>query len=68
MNDTFLTAEELHRLTGYRHAGKQITVLTRNNIPFTLNGRGKPVVSREAYLYGKKRPKPPSPTWQPNIT
>ena len=66
MTDTFLTDEELKTLTGYAQAKKQINVLNQNNVPFTLNGRGKPVVSREAYLYGKKRPKHP-PTWQPNI-
>ena len=66
MSDTFLTDEELKTLTGYAQAKKQIGVLNRNNVPFTLNGRGKLIVCREAYLYGKKRQKSP-PTWQPNI-
>ena len=46
MNDTFLTDEELKTLTGYAQAKKQINVLNQNNVPFTLKGRGKPVVSR----------------------
>lgn len=65
--DMFLNTSELEDLTGYRHAKKQAEVLRKNRIPFFLNGRGQPKVSRALIESGGKAPKPAKEPhgWQP---
>ena len=44
----FLTAEELHELTGFKLKDKQIAQLRTMGIAFRINGHGRPVVTRAA--------------------
>lgn len=43
----FLTADELHTLTGRRRAKLQIAELRRMGIPHDVNALGRPVVWRD---------------------
>ena len=67
--DTFLNAEEMVDLTGYKTGSKQCQQLRQQGIPFFTNARGYPRVARDVIL-GKKPSKPPKPKqeWRPNIT
>ncbi len=61
----FLSADDLHKLTGYRHAAKQIAQLKKLGIAFWVNAAGKPAVPC-AVIEGKKAPEQPKPrerTW-----
>ena len=66
--DTFLSAEELYDLTGYRNPTKQCEHLRTLGIAFLLNARGYPRVSRSVIEPSSKNSKPkPQKTWQPKI-
>lgn len=65
----FLTDAEMHELTGYKHADKQIEVLKANAIPYTLTGKENPRVCRAA-LDGtrpKKTQPKPQKEWSPTL-
>ncbi len=40
----FLTQDQVIELTGYKKQSCQISYLTRERIPFRINGMGKPIV------------------------
>ena len=44
----FLTAKEMHELTGFVLKSRQIEQLRKMAIPFRINGCGKPIVTRLA--------------------
>lgn len=44
--DTFLSDEEMKKLTGCSYKKLQIEVLRKNGIKFTLNHQGRPVIMR----------------------
>ena len=46
--EQFLTDDELEQLTGYVRPSKQAEQCRKFGIPFCVNARGKPVVSRDA--------------------
>lgn len=48
--EQFLTDKELERLTGYRQHSKQVAYCRSQGIPFSINAKGVPVVSRDAFL------------------
>lgn len=54
MSTEFLDDDELHRLTGYVRAAKQIEWLERHHIPYFVNAKGKIVVRRNL----KEKPLP----------
>jgi len=62
----FLSAEDLHTLTGYTVKAKQIEQLRRMGIPFFVNGCGRPVVSVSA-VEGRKQEDQPQPGWKPAV-
>jgi len=49
---TFLSRDETAELTGAKTRAKQIAVLKRNRIRFTLNAGGWPVVARREIEQG----------------
>lgn len=57
----FLTPEELRTLTGTPLRTRQIAVLRREGIRFTLDCRGRPVVTRAAV----ERPEAAEPAQEP---
>ena len=61
----FLTADELHQLTGKRLKALQIAHLRSSGIPFRVNACGKPVVTRAAIEGIVKQPD--NPTWKPAV-
>jgi len=46
MESAFLSKEDMIRLTDYKLPSKQIEVLRKNGIPFTVDRSGHPVVMR----------------------
>ena len=68
-SDLFLTQEEIVTLTGYKSSTKQIDVLRRQGVPFRLNGRGRPIITRAAILGDTNKAKPTQKTsvWQPHV-
>lgn len=68
MSQLFLTREQLVELTDCHRAGKQIECLKRNRIPYTLNARGKPVVTIAAVEgTGRKADRIEKPAYIPSI-
>jgi hypothetical protein len=68
MSQLFLTREQLVELTDAHRASKQIECLKRNRIPFTLNVRGKPVVTVAAVEgTGRKADRVEKPAYIPSI-
>ncbi|ULJ60824.1 DUF4224 domain-containing protein [Wielerella bovis] len=66
--DTFLSAEELYDLTGYRSPKKQCEHLRTQGIAFLINARGYPRVSRTTIEQSDKVAKhKPQKTWQPKV-
>lgn len=67
--NTFLSDEDVTRLTGYRHSKKVISALEGLSIPFILNARGRPLVLRSSVeLVGSKvrdRSAKPKKEWRP---
>lgn len=66
MDTIFLTAEELHTLTGFILKNKQIEQLRIMGIAFRVNGCGKPVVTRSAVEGGEEQ-KQEKQTWHPIV-
>ena len=68
IEQTFLTEDEIAHLTGFKRRLKQVEVLKANGTPFTLTGRGKPVVCRAA-VEGKAKADQPTPkkAWTPKL-
>lgn len=64
--EQFLTDDELEQLTGYVRPSKQAEQCRKFGIPFFVNARGKPVVSRDA-VSARAVQKPDKPGWQPPI-
>ncbi|OIR11011.1 hypothetical protein GALL_71820 [mine drainage metagenome] len=62
----FLSAEELHTLTGFTVKAKQIDQLRRMGIPFFVNGCGRAVVAVSA-VEGRKQEEPARPVWKPAV-
>jgi hypothetical protein len=62
---TFLDAEELAVLTGFRRKGRQVEQLRRMGIVFYVNGSGRPVVARSS-IDGGATAAPPR-TWTPSV-
>lgn len=62
----FLTADELHELTGYAVRIKQIEQLRKMSIVFRINGCGRAVVTRVAVEGSALAAKQPT-GWQPAI-
>lgn len=62
--DTFLTDEEVARLTARKIKVKQIEVLRRMGIPFFINACGRPVVTRAA-IHGLDGKSVHAPAWMP---
>lgn len=48
METQFLTKEDMIRLTDYKLPSKQIEVLRKNGIPYTVDRCGHPVVMKSA--------------------
>jgi len=48
MESAFLSKEDMIRLTDYKLPSKQIEVLRKNGIPFTVDRCGHPVVMKSA--------------------
>lgn len=68
MNQLFLTSQQLVELTGCHRADKQIDCLRRNRIPYTLNVRGKPVVTIAAIEgTGRKADRVVKPAYIPSV-
>jgi len=68
MSDLFLTREQLIMLTDRRRACKQIECLKKNRIPYTLDARGKPVVTIAAIEgTGRKADRTEKPAYIPSI-
>ena len=44
----FLTADQLHELTGYKRAAYQCRWLAKNRVHFYVRGDGRPVVTETA--------------------
>lgn len=65
MTSTFLTDEEIARLTGRARARHQVEQLRRQGIPFWLNAAGRPIVARAAIEGQNTRPNRPEKTWTP---
>lgn len=70
---SFLSDEDVARLTGYRQSKKMIEALRSMHIPFILNFRGKPMVLRsavdpnEARRRGPVSAKPQATVWEPSV-
>jgi len=62
----FLSAEDLHTLTGYSVKTRQIDQLRRMGIPFFVNACGRPVVAVSA-VEGRKQRDQPHPGWNPAV-
>lgn len=63
----FLTAEELHELTGYTQRARQIAQLRKMGVPFFVNAAGRPVVVKAALSGGDvTEASPPKKTWEPS--
>lgn len=63
----FLTAEELHELTGYAQRARQIAQLRKMGVPFFVNAAGRPVVVRAALSGGDvTEAQYPKKTWEPS--
>ena len=62
--DTFLTDEELVRLTARKVKNKQIESLRRMGIPFFINACGRPIVARTA-INGLGDKSVHHPAWMP---
>lgn len=65
--DTFLSADELWDLTGYKNPSKQCEQLKNQGIPFYKNARGYPRVCRENLIGQRKKAPKSQTTWQPKI-
>jgi hypothetical protein len=68
-DDFFLTPKQMHELTGFSQAAKQIEVLIANGIPYTLTGQEKPRVCR-LYFEGRTSKagiKPEKKPWSPKL-
>lgn len=65
--DTFLTDEEVRRLTARKLKTKQIESLRRMGIPFFVNAIGRPVVTRVAVIGGNSRPQEFVSAWTPKV-
>lgn len=65
--ETFLSQDELAYLTGRKLKSKQVDVLRRMGIPFFVNARGAPVVTRAA-VEGRHNPQKLAETkWRPGL-
>ena len=65
---TFLTPDEINRLTGRKWKAKQLEFLRANGIPFTVNARKEPIILRsaiESRATGQTEIK--KKKWQPSI-
>lgn len=62
----FLTSEELAQLTGRKLKSQQIKWLRTSGLPFWVNARGHPVVTRAA-VHGLPATKAPRDVWVPNF-
>ncbi len=62
----FLTSEELAQLTGRKLKSQQIKWLKTSGLPFWVNARGHPVVTRAA-VHGLPVPKAPREAWVPDV-
>jgi hypothetical protein len=74
MTDTFLTQEEVAKLSGIRtgRRGKtreelQIEWLRTSGIPFWTNARGRPVIARAAIEGRQLTDEPVRKKWQPKV-
>lgn len=68
MSQLFLSAEQLVELTGAHRAEKQIECLKRNRIPYTLNVRGRAVVTVAAVEgTGTKSSRVEKPAYIPSV-
>ena len=68
-SDTFLTGEEVRRLTGRSRRALQAAALRASGIPFTVDALGWPVVVRAAVV-GRvaAAPAPAKPrAWSPDV-
>lgn len=65
--DTFLTDEEVRRLTARKLKTKQIESLRRMGIPFFVNAIGRPVVTRVAVIGGNFKSQEFAPAWTPKV-
>ena len=66
MTPLFLTADELHELTGYTVRSKQIAQLRTMGIAFRINGCGRAVVTRAA-VEGSAPVAQQQGGWQPAV-
>jgi len=68
MTTLFLSAEELHQLTGYQRNADQRRWLTARGWRFEVSAIGRPVVLR-AHLQAKlsEEPSQPADAWTPNL-
>lgn len=63
----FLTAEELHELTGFVLKDRQIAQLRTMGITFRVNGRGKPTVTRAAVEGCREPAAAAAQGWRPAV-
>lgn len=62
----FLSAEDLHTLTGFSVKAKQIEQLRKMGVPFFVNGCGRPVVA-VSVVEGRKQEIQPQQGWKPAV-
>lgn len=66
--ETFLSKEEVKKLTGCSLKALQIDTLRKNGVRFTLNRQGKPIVPRSAIDGSEASKKSEAkPAWSPRI-
>ncbi len=66
-DDTFLTEQQLRKLTGFAQPGRQIEQLRKQGIAFYLNGAGRPVVARAAVEGKTKHAAAAKKPWVPRV-
>jgi len=62
----FLSAEDLHTLTGFTVKVKQVEQLRKMGVPFFVNGCGRPVVAVSA-VEGRKQESAQQQQWKPAV-
>lgn len=62
---TFLAAEDLATLTGYKTKARQIDALRKMGIAFWVNPAGRAVVATSVIEGRNKLPVVPKPAWVP---
>ena len=65
--ETFLSDEEVQRLTGCKLKALQIETLRKNGLQFTLNRQEKPIVPRCVITGQQGQPVEVKPAWTPRI-